>query len=247
MRPGVTMGHVHYTVKDIEAQKHFWTDAFHAVEVHNGALSLIQMPGTYIMFRQGDITGPQEGATVEHVSFTVKNLKESMADWKARGYEIVQANNPLQCYVVGPEGVRVEILQDPATPRQFQMNHIHMLAVDVPAMEAWYAKTFGFKTTKVPMLTSKNLQEIDEVPGTSLHFAKADKAPAPTKGRTLDHIGFEVKNLEAFTKGLEAQGIQLEAPIREVPNTKVKIAFINDPWGTRIELTQGLAPAGHEQ
>ena len=27
-----------------------------------------------------------------------------------------------------------------------------------------------------------------------------------TKGRSLDHIGFEVQNLEAFVKGLEARG-----------------------------------------
>jgi hypothetical protein len=82
------------------------------------------------------------------------------------------------------------------------------------------------------MLTSKNLQVIGEVPGTSLHFATEKTALAPTKGRALDHIGFEVKNLEAFSKRLEAQGIQLEAPIRTVPNTRVKVAFLTDPWGT---------------
>ena len=239
---GVTMGHIHYTVKDVDAQKRFWMDAFHAVEVHNGPLSLIQMPGVYIMFRKGDVTGPQDGATVEHVSFTVKNLKESMADWKARGFQIVQANNPLQCYVVGPEDVHVEILQDPATPVQFQMNHIHMLTNDIPAMEAWYAKAFGFKTTKIPMLTSSNLQDIDEIPGSSLHFAKAAKPAEPTKGRTLDHIGFDVRNLDEFTKRLESQGIKLDVPIRQIPNSNVKMAFLLDPWGTYIELTENLAP-----
>ena len=66
--------------------------------------------------------------------------------------------------------------------------------------------------------------------------------PLPTKGRSLDHIGFEVEDLEAFVASLEAKGIKIEAPIRQVPNTKVKIAFLTDPWGTYIELTEGLAP-----
>jgi hypothetical protein len=145
---GVTMGHIHYTVKDVDAQKRFWMDAFHAVEVHNGPLSLIQLPGVYIMFRKGDVTGPQDGATVEHVSFTVKNLKESMADWKARGFQIVQANNPLQCYVVGPEDVHVEILQDPATPVQFQMNHIHMLTTIFPPWKPGMRKRSGSRPRK---------------------------------------------------------------------------------------------------
>jgi hypothetical protein len=49
-----------------------------------------------------------------------------------------------------------------------------------------------------------------------------------------------VKNLEAFTKQLEAQGIKLAVPYRQVPALGISIAFITDPWGTYIELTEGL-------
>jgi hypothetical protein len=63
-----------------------------------------------------------------------------------------------------------------------------------------------------------------------------------TKGRSIDHIGFDVQNLEEFVAGLEKRGIKIEAPIRQVPNSKVKVAFLTDPWGTYIELTEGLAP-----
>ena len=61
-----------------------------------------------------------------------------------------------------------------------------------------------------------------------------------TQGRALDHIGFEVKGLEAFIKKLEAQGIKLASPYRQVPALGIAIAFITDPWGTYIELTEGL-------
>ena len=64
--------------------------------------------------------------------------------------------------------------------------------------------------------------------------------PAPTKGRSIDHIGFEVKNLEAFVKQLQADGVTVEVPYRAMPNLDLKIAFIVDPIGTRIELTEGL-------
>jgi catechol 2,3-dioxygenase-like lactoylglutathione lyase family enzyme len=57
----------------------------------------------------------------------------------------------------------------------------------------------------------------------------------------MDHIGFEVKNLEAFCKKLEAQGVKFEIPYRDVPQLGLKIAFLVDPEGTRIELTEGLA------
>ena len=61
-----------------------------------------------------------------------------------------------------------------------------------------------------------------------------------TQGRALDHLGFEVKNLEDFTRKLEGMGIKLERPYTKVPALDIAIAFIKDPWGTYIELTEGL-------
>ncbi|MFN7983463.1 MAG: hypothetical protein U0Q11_16565 [Vicinamibacterales bacterium] len=31
-----------------------------------------------------------------------------------------------------------------------------------------------------------------------------------------------------FVKGLDARGIKIDAPVRQVPNSKVKIAFLSD-------------------
>jgi catechol 2,3-dioxygenase-like lactoylglutathione lyase family enzyme len=79
------------------------------------------------------------------------------------------------------------------------------------------------------------------VPGMSFSFRRTDAAQAATKGRSLDHIGFEVKDLEAFCKKLAADGVTFESPFRDVPAIGLKIAFLIDPAGTRIELTEGLA------
>ena len=84
--------------------------------------------------------------------------------------------------------------------------------------------------------------EADDLPGVNLSFSPGTNPPLPTKGRSLDHIGFEVTDLQAFVNSLEAKGIRIEAPIRQVPNTTLKVAFLTDPWGTYIELTEGLAP-----
>ena len=39
-----------------------------------------------------------------------------------------------------------------------------------------------------------------------IRIAKFPNLPSPTKGRTLDHIGFEVKNLQSFCKKLRSKG-----------------------------------------
>ena len=89
----------------------------------------------------------------------------------------------------------------------------------------------------IPALFLATMLSVDVVPHASAQLA------APIKGRSLDHIGFEVKNLEAFCKNLEADGIKLDRPFTRLPNSTTAIAFLSDPWGTYVGLTENLAPA----
>jgi hypothetical protein len=67
------------------------------------------------------------------------------------------------------------------------------------------------------------------------------------KGRSLDHIGFEVKDLESFAKTPEANTVKLDTAYRKVPQMGLAVAFLTDPWGTRIELTERSAPSASAQ
>ena len=106
--------------------------------------------------------------------------------------------------------------------------------------QAWYIKTFGAAARK------RGPFEAADVPGINLSFSQPGSgmtaAPVGTKGRSLDHIGFEVKNLQAFITTLEASGIKMDRPYTKVAGSTAAIAFFTDPWGTSIELTEGLAP-----
>jgi hypothetical protein len=77
-----------------------------------------------------------------------------------------------------------------------------------------------------------------DLPGINLNFSGGRPSAAMT-GRTLEHIGFEVAGLEAFSKRLASMGVKFEAPYRK--NTDgIATATVVDPWGTLIELTEGL-------
>jgi catechol 2,3-dioxygenase-like lactoylglutathione lyase family enzyme len=242
---GVTMGHIHLFVKDVEAQKKFWTATMGGTVVQNGPLMLVQFPGVYIMLRQADPSGPPAGSIVDHFGFAWKDMPTTLAKWKADGVEIEQTGNANQGYVHGPDGIRVEFFGDPSLPTPVAMNHIHFYPMDIPAMQAWYAKMFGGVPGKRQRQSSPGLIDCDDIPGANLSFSQGKTALAPTKGRSLDHIGFDVKDLEGFTKKLEAQGIKLDEGPRLAPNGTTKVAYITDPWGTRIELTEKLAPAAN--
>jgi catechol 2,3-dioxygenase-like lactoylglutathione lyase family enzyme len=236
---GVGMGHLHLAVKDLEAHKAFWA-ALGGTPVQNGALALIQFPGTFVMLRQGQPTGGTVGSTINHVGFLVKDMPSWMAKWQAAGVKMeLPQPRPTQVYLIGPDDVRVEILEDKTIDVPLKMHHIHFYNAAPLEMQAWYAKAFGAAPGKRGQFDAADL------PGVNLTFAKEEAALAPTKGRSLDHIGFEVKNLEALCKKLEASGIKFDRPYTKVPNSALATAFLTDPWGTYIELTENLAPATH--
>ena len=63
-----------------------------------------------------------------------------------------------------------------------------------------------------------------------------------TEGRSLDRVGFEVKNLESFSKKLEAAGVTFERPYQRMGDSMLATATFIDPWGTTIQLTENLSP-----
>lgn len=245
---GVTMGHVHLVVRDVDAQKQFWTSVMGGTIVKNGPLELIQFPGVFIMLRKADPASPPPppaGSIVNHFGFVVKDMPAALARWKAANVTIEPTENPNEVYVRAPDDIRVEVYGEPALPTAISMNHIHYAPTDVPGIKAWYVKMFGANPGRRPCvacLSKPRMIEADDLPGVNLTFPQTAAAPLPTKGRAIDHIGFDVQNLEALVASLSAKGVTLDAPIREVPNSKVKVAFLTDPWGTYIELTEGLAP-----
>jgi catechol 2,3-dioxygenase-like lactoylglutathione lyase family enzyme len=137
---------------------------------------------------------------------------------------------------MGPDDTKVELLQNTALTTPIVMHHVHFAGPDTAAMKAWYVRMFGAR----PGMRAGF--EAADLPGVNLTFGAAGDAPvAPTRGRALDHIGFEVRNLEQVVRDLEAKGVTFDRPYTKVPALGIAIAFLTDPWGTYIELTEGLA------
>jgi len=61
--------------------------------------------------------------------------------------------------------------------------------------------------------------------------------PKPSAGSVIDHIGFSFPNIALKMKDLEAAGAKAVSPPREAPGI-FKYAFIEDPWGVKIELVE---------
>ena len=238
---GVTMGHWHIISKDVEANKKLFLGMGGKLFMPGGN-TLIMFPGVYINLNLGTEKGEggTQGSVVNHVGFILDNVQQRVAQWKAAGVPVLPGtNNRLdQAFVVTPDGVRMEILEDKTQTVPIRNEHVHFFLpeADIAKAQAWYAKTFGGKAG------TRNNAAVVDLPGVQLRFAKAETAQAPTRGRILDHIGFDVKDHAAFVQKIQAEGIKLDEPPRQVPNGS-KITYITDPWGTRIEIIE-RAPLG---
>jgi catechol 2,3-dioxygenase-like lactoylglutathione lyase family enzyme len=233
---GVSMGHLHIISPDPEAQKRAWIDVAGGKLVKAGPLDFAMFPGVVVGFRKGDSNGGTEGSAVNHIGFLVPDL----AAMKARvlnGKLTILSENPTthQFFAEFPDAIKVEFSEDRALGMPIKFHHVHFASQQVDDMRAWYAKTFH----AVPGMRARF--KAADLPGANLSWNPSDQPLAPTKGRALDHIGFEVTDIKAFAKGLEAAGLKLDMPVTERPDLGLAIAFLTDPWGTRIELTQGLS------
>ena len=231
---GVSAGHMHLMVRDPAAHKKIWVDLFGAQVVNSGSLELLKLPGIFLVLSNAEPAEGSEGSTLDHFAFRVKDLAGTSAKLKAAGVPLTRYD-AMEIVAIFPDKVKVEFYPAPTLAVPIEHFHVHFYAADIDALRAWYVKHFG---AAMPTATNANATG---VPGISFSFRKTDAAQAATKGRSLDHIGFEVKDLEAFCKKLAADGVTFESPFRDVPGIGLKIAFLIDPAGTRIELTQGLA------
>jgi catechol 2,3-dioxygenase-like lactoylglutathione lyase family enzyme len=239
---GVTMGHWHLNSRDVEANKKLFV-ALGGVALKPGDFELVKFPGVFVFLhlRPGaaPATGGSDGTVVNHVGLIVPNVQESVAKWKAAGLAMQPGGNGRtdQAWITTADGLRVEILEDKTQTVPIRHHHIHFYVPEaaVPEIQAWYAKHFG----ATPSTRGRN--QSADIPGANLTFTTTDKPTVPTIGRVLDHIGFDVKNLDEFVKQLDAAGIKLDRPLVTQPNGG-KLTFIHDPWGTSIELNERPKP-----
>ncbi|MDA0207717.1 MAG: VOC family protein [Acidobacteria bacterium] len=242
---GLAMGHVHLNVSDVELHRQIWINHFDAVPLEHEGLTGVKIPGMILLFRQQEPTGPSQETVLDHFGLKVRSRAEIVDRWRAAGmevpFEFTGAAGFPNAYLQAPDGLRIELQQDIEQPELAIAHHLHYMKPDHLTVRQWYIDTFSAVAS-----TRGRIQTAD-IPGMNLSFnPPRQRGPDPvptrvgTRGRTIDHIGFEVSNLEAFCKQLEAKGIVFDRPYRENPDIGVATAFFTDPFGVYVELTEGL-------
>jgi catechol 2,3-dioxygenase-like lactoylglutathione lyase family enzyme len=254
----ITYSHQHLHVGDLLAHRRFWVDGLGGTAAPRlGGVETVRMAGSLVFLEAKPNTGGTKGTTVNHIGFQVPDLRQAVSRIRAAGFPMVtreeitavppeavkddMAFNPfmetLVAMTMGPEGTKVELVENPALEVSIAIHHVHFFNPAQQQMRDWYAAMFGASPgSRGKFLTA-------ELPDVSLTVSASQQPVVGTRGRVIDHIGFNVDRLDELTRKLQAAGATLQASDPRLEAIGVHSAFITDPWGTSVELTEGLERA----
>ncbi|HEY2381729.1 MAG TPA: VOC family protein [Terriglobia bacterium] len=234
---GVTAGHHIFRAKDVDAANKFWiTLGGEPAALAN--IKLMKFPGVLLFIsaprgaNPAPSLGGNHGTTVEYITFKSKDLKATLAKLTEAGIAAKSEKGAIT--LMGPDDVQVRITEDKKLAIPIASDGLVMKVADAAEVSAWYAKWFGAKV-------SKNGQDtIGEIPGARIVFRATKDSIAPTKGHSLGLLGFEVSDLKTFVQKYQDAGGKLDSQIATAAAANLSVVQLTDPWGTSIEVSQGL-------
>jgi hypothetical protein len=256
MEAPIVVGHYHLNVTSVEDHQRFWVDTLggEAFKFGPAGIDAIRFPGIFIFLHPQPPTGPTRGTTFDHIGFAAPDVAVLARRAVANGFTRTVGREPAPGeaespptagtygrfeYLVGPDGVKVELVtsQEEGAP-PIAHHHVHFVNREFVAMQQWYMKVFNasLRPGQTDYFIGADLPGV----GYMLNFFSwlPDEELVGTAGRAVDHVGFEVRGLEAFCAELEAKGIALIESYHR--DGDLGLARMTDPWGTVIELTEGL-------
>ena len=114
-------------------------------------------------------------------------------------------------------------------------NHVAIRVKDLERVANFYENVVGLPRLRI--MGDPARPRTIFLPGVQL--VRAEEDDTTVKG-VFDHVGLSVDNIDEVCASLSAHGVEFETPLtlREFPETgkSLKLAFVRDPEGNRIEL-----------
>ncbi len=110
-------------------------------------------------------------------------------------------------------------------------HHVHLGATDPVEAAAWYAEHMEGEAKKFA-----GVMPGAQFGNTVLIFMRKRGEFGGSEGSAVDHIGWSFEDLDARMAQWKEAGVKVLAEPRQFG--KVKFGFVEDPWGTKIEVMQ---------
>jgi len=126
-----------------------------------------------------------------------------------------------------------------------RIHHAAIICADYERAKRFYTEVLGLAVVAENYRAARRSWKLDlALPGGGqvelFSFPDAPARPSYPEARGLRHLAFEVDDVEACKKKLEAAGVAVE-PVRVDEYTGRRFTFFADPDGLPLELYEGAA------
>src|SRR6188472_3148745 len=97
----IVYGHHHLNATSIDEHKKFWVDTLGGTAIKAGTFDVIKFPNVLIFLNARMPGGPTKSSSLNHIGFSVPNLRQVVDKLKTNGYRMVTAEE-------APAGVTVK-------------------------------------------------------------------------------------------------------------------------------------------
>jgi len=117
-------------------------------------------------------------------------------------------------------------------------DNVHIRVLDPEKAAAWYVSALGATLSKPPAEGTAQVTF-----GSNVITITKGTTIQPSVGTLIDHFGLSYRDLDAAVKTAEAAGAKVTTTPRDSPGI-FKYAYIEDPWGVRIEMVEDTERLG---
>jgi len=224
--------HVHLAAPDQAKAVEWYQKMFGGQPTPEGKDRLL-FGKTRFIWMKSESAKPSANTAIDHIGFSFADAEAKMKELQAAGVKVVAPLRDVPGLVkVGmvedPWGVKIELLRDPQT---LGFHHVHLLVPDPAASLTWYRERFGGQQEKL-----KGILDGLRFGDVWVLFAKG--TAMPSTGHAIDHVGWRVTDLEKTLADLKGIKVVQGLTNLQLATGPVRYSFVEDPFGTKIELVQ---------
>ncbi len=184
---------------------------------------------------------PSSGSVIDHFGFAVADVPGMVEKARIMGAQVVAEPHPgvtanSIAMIQDPWGTKVELLED---PDYTGIQHVHMVTEGVEVLRDWMLEVFGGDYD--PERGGGRFHAI-RYDGIWVYLTEAQEgstvSTVPSRGRSLDHMGFAVTDMDAIVAKIEASGYEPYVIRPNRPGGTTLLMFFEGAAGVHFEISQ---------
>ena len=238
-----TFTHVHLRVPDTN-QVAQWYQTLLGGEFRPGGMASVRYDNGFVgtMLDESNAAS-SAGSVIDHFGFSVSDVAGKVALALSVGAEIVSEQREgittgTRAVVQDPWGTSFELIEDSEYPG---IHHVHMVSQEPEVLRDWFLDIFGGEYH-----AERGAGEIHSIryDGIWVNISEVGVSAAPSRGRSLDHMGFRVDDMEALVEKIKSTGYEPHEMRPANPTSTTLLMFFEGADGIHFEIAQpgGVTP-----